>query len=65
MNDEADNLKKNTQRTLLEGSKSINPHAGKDENFKHESPSTYNKFPGDRNIHYDYLYLEVNHQKNL
>ena len=63
MNDEADNLKKNTQRTLLEGSKSINPHAGKDENFKHESPSTYNKFPGDRNIHYDYLTGEVKPSK--
>jgi hypothetical protein len=54
MNDDADNPK-DTQRGLLEGSNSINPHAGKDENFKYDSPITYNKFPGDRNIHYDYL----------
>jgi hypothetical protein len=54
MNDDAENPK-DTQRGLLEGSNSINPHAGKDENFKYDSPITYNKFPGDRNIHYDYL----------
>ena len=47
------------ERTTLKGSRSVNPHVGKDTKYKKENPSTYNFFPGDRLIHYDFLTAKV------
>ena len=47
------------ERTTPPGTRSINPHAGKDTKFKRVNPSTYEFFPGDRLIHYDFLTGQV------
>ena len=49
------NYKSQGERTTLKGSRSINPHVGKDSNYNKNNPSTYEFFPGDRLIHYDFL----------
>jgi LysM repeat protein len=50
---------KDLERSTLKGSTSINPHAGKNSNYKKEIPGTYDLFPGDRLIHYDFLTGDV------
>ena len=47
------------ERTTLKGSRSINPHVGKDTKYNKENSSTYDFFPGDRLIHYDFLTGQV------
>ena len=47
------------ERSTLKGSRSVNPHAGKNSEYNKENASTYNLFPGDRLIHYDFLTAKV------
>ena len=47
------------ERSTLKGSRSINPHVGKDSKYNRENSSTYEFFPGDRLIHYDFLTGDV------
>ena len=46
---------KDRERGNLKGSRAINPHAGKNTEYNKENTSTYNLFPGDRLVHYDFL----------
>lgn len=48
--DEKDRIRSN-----LKNSYKINPHAGKNENYKREDTKTHNFFPGDRLIHHDFI----------
>ena len=47
------------ERSTLKGSRSVNPHVGKNSEYNKENASTYNLFPGDRLIHYDFLTAKV------
>ena len=59
MNYKSDDDKERT-RGNLKNSVSVNPHGGKNTNYKKSDRSTYNLFPGERNIHYDFLTGSVN-----
>ena len=52
------------ERTTLKGSRSVNPHVGKDSKYNRENPSTYEFFPGDRLIHYDFITGQVSPDSN-
>ena len=61
-NDDKERTRKN-----LKNSFKINPHTGKNTNYNRHDQRTYNLFPGERYIHYDFLTGEVvpNDEKNI
>ena len=50
---------KDSRRTNLKNSFKINPHAGANEDYNKDDQRTYNLFPGDRKIHYDFVTGEI------
>ena len=58
---------KDRERHNLTNSFKINPHAGKNTKYSRHDQRTYDLFPGDRMIHYDFLTGEIspNSEKNI
>ena len=66
MNHNSNNDNERTRKNLKNSFK-INPHTGKNTNYNRYDQRTYNLFPGERYIHYDFLIGEVtpNDEKNI
>ena len=46
---------KDKERHNIKNSNKINPHSGKNTNYDRHNQRSYNLFPGDRMIHYDFI----------